>query len=172
VPADRTLAPSPFPGDDGRAAPDTRTRLAAAAERTATSYLAAVAALCQDRLLVPVVASTSRAGTSRNGLGTDKEAEMSLVLLQTADGRRAAVAFTGMDSLQAWRADARPVPVTLDVLARTTRAEGATALLVDPDGPYPLVIEGDLLDQLAAGHRLVSLPGGQFGWLQSVPNAE
>ena len=60
---DRQLAPSPFPGDAGLADPATRRALAAALGATEpTAYLRAVAALCTDRLLVPVVATATRLG--------------------------------------------------------------------------------------------------------------
>ena len=59
--------------------------------------------------------------------------------------------FTGLDSLQAWDARARPVPVTVDKVAETAAAEGAVAVLVDVAGPHPLVLEGEVLDALAAG---------------------
>jgi hypothetical protein len=166
------LAPSPFPDDDGRARSDTRQLLAAAATPKAEpiAYLRAVTALCLDRLLVPVVATATRLGQTTDGLTSDKEAEMAVVLLQAGDGRRALLAFTGLDALQAWQASARPVPVTLDRAAQTARAEGAAAVLVDCAGPTSLAIEGDLLDQLAAGHRLVETSPGEFGW--AVPAGE
>ncbi len=163
---DRQLAPSPFPDDDGRATPATRARLAEVAGGSdPTAYLRAVAALCTDRVLVPVVATATRLGQTVGGLSSDKEAEMSVVMLQSADGRRAMLGFTGMDSLQAWRVDARPVPVTLDLAARTTQSEGASALLVDVSGPYPLAIDGEVLEQLALGHRLVETAPEAFGWV-------
>jgi hypothetical protein len=161
----RTLTESAFGGDDGAASESTRALLAAAAAgRAVTDYLRAVAALCGDRLLVPVVATATRLGETVGGLSSDKEAEMSVVLLQTGDARRAMLAFTGLDSLERWNRDARPVPVTVDLAAQSARADGAMALLVDFAGPSPLVIEGEILDELAAGHRLTELPGGQFGW--------
>lgn len=168
---ERLLAPSPFPGDDGLAVPSTRRALAAAVGAAdPTGYLRAVAALCQDRLLVPVVATATRVGQTAGGLTSDKEAEMSVVMLQAADGRRALLAFTGLDSLQTWQADARPVPVTLDRAAQTARAEGVAALLVDVAGPHPLVLDGEVLGSLAAGHRLVETAPGTFGWV--VPSGE
>ena len=168
---ERTLAPSPFPGDDGLADPGTRRALAAAVGGPdPTSYLRAVAALCQDRLLVPVVATATRVGQTVGGLASDKEAEMSVVMLEAPDGRRALLAFTGLDSLHAWQADARPVPVTLDKAAQTAAAEGVSALLVDFAGPHPLALDGEVLATLAAGHRLVETAPGEFGWL--MPAAE
>jgi len=168
---ERTLTPSQFPTDDGQASATTRAALAVAATPTAPAeYLRAVAALCLDRVLVPVVATATRLGRTTGGLMGDKEAEMSVVLLQTRDGRRAMLAFTGMDSLRAWDATARPVPVTLDLAAQSAQADGAAAVLVDFAGPHPLVIDGEVLTELALGHRLVELADGQFGWV--VPQVE
>jgi hypothetical protein len=165
----RTLAPSPFPGDDGSASADTRAALARASQQaTPTAYLSAVAALCTDRLLVPVVATATRLGETTAGLASDKEAEMAVVMLRTADGRQAMLAFTGLDSLQAWQSQARPVPITLDRLAATAQTEGATAVLVDFAGPAALVIEGEVMTSLAAGHRLVETADGEFGWAISA----
>lgn len=170
----RSLAASAFPGDTGEATPRTRELLAAVgAEPSTESYLAAVAALCEDRILVPVVATATRVGqtastgtgspTGTGGVTVDKEAEMSVVGVQAADGRRALLAFTGMDSLQAWDPRARPVPVTIDAAAQAALADGAAALLIDAAGPDPLAVDGEVLAQLAAGHRLVGLDDG-FGW--------
>ena len=89
---------------------------------------------------------------------------MSVVMLQAADGRRALLGFTGLDALTSWRADARPVPVTLDLAAQTARAEGLETVLVDVAGPHPLAIDGAVLDSLALGHRLVEVAPGEFGW--------
>jgi hypothetical protein len=170
VDSERTLTPSAFPDDDGQASAGIRAALAeASTSRTPASYLRAVTALCLDRVLVPVVATATRMGATTSGPGlqsrvSDKEAEMSVVLLQTGDGRRAMLAFTGLDALQSWSAEARPVPVTLDLAAQSAVADQATALLVDFAGPHPLVIEGEVLAELALGHRLVELDDGGFGW--------
>lgn len=167
------MSPSPFPGDEGVASVATRQALAAAtADRTPTAYLRAVAALCGDRLLVPVVATATRRGETVAGLSTDKEAEMAMVLLQASDGRRAGLAFTGLDAMQAWQPGARPVPVTLDQAAQTIRSEGLSALLIDCAGPHPLVIDGEVLDALAVGRRLVETGPGQFGWMMENQQAD
>jgi hypothetical protein len=167
----RRLTASEFPGDNGEASAVTRRLIAAAAtEATPRAYLSAIAALCGDRLLVPVVATTTRLGETVGGLASDKEAEMSLVILQVRDGRRALLAFTGLDALQSWQPDARPVPVTLDVAAQAATSEELTVVLIDVAGPHPLVLEGDMLGELAAGHRLVELPDDQFGWIIPAPD--
>jgi len=161
---DRTLAPSPFPGDDGAASAEVRAALATfTASHAPDDYLRAVATLCTDRLLVPVVATATGLGTTTEGLSSDKEAEMAVVLMQRADGGKALLGFTGLDALQTWDARARPVPVTLDKVAETAVAEGAVAVLVDVAGPDSLVLEGEVLSALAQGRRLLDLGDG-FGW--------
>jgi SseB protein N-terminal domain len=166
----RRLAASPFPGDTGVAHAETRRLMAAAAaEATRLAYLRAVAALCGDRLLVPVVATATHLGETVAGLTSDKEAEMAVVTLRAQDGRHALLAFSGLDALQGWQSDARPVPVTVDRAAHTARTEGLTAVLIDVAGPHALVIEGEVLGELAAGHRLVELAEGEFGWIMPAP---
>ena len=169
---ERTLAPSPFPGDDGVARPEVRAALARfAGSHAPDDYLRAVVVLCGDRLLVPVVATATRLGTTAGGLTSDKEAEMAVVMMQRADGGKALLGFTGLDALQSWDSRARPVPVTLDKVAETAEAENAVAVLVDVAGPHPLVIEGEVLAGLAQGHRLVDLGDG-FGWARAATAAE
>jgi hypothetical protein len=166
---ERILAASPFPGDDGQASARTRARLAeVVGSANPAAYLSAIVALCEDRVLVPVVATATRVGTTVGGLTSDKEAEMSVVMLQAADGRRAMLAFTGLDSLQSWESGARPVPITIDRAAQTALAEGVAAILIDVAGPYPLALDGEVLNQLAAGHRLVELAEGEFGWAMAA----
>jgi SseB protein N-terminal domain len=95
---------------------------------------------------------------------------MSLVILQVRDGRRALLAFTGLDALQSWQPDARPVPVTIDVAAQAAKNDELTVVLIDVAGPHPLVIEDEVLAELAIGHRLVELADGQFGWMMPAPD--
>ena len=170
----RILTESAFGADDGTASTEMRAAVRSAAEQSdPAGYLGAVARLCTERVLVPVIAVATTVEEEldpkgRAGFVSDKEAEMSVVLLQATDGRRAMLVFTGLDSLQAWNPEARPVPVTIDLAARSAAADGAVALVIDVAGPHSLVIEGTVLSELAAGHRLVELAAGQFGW--AVPN--
>ena len=160
----RTLAQpsSAFIGDRGEADPVVRAAVADAATDPPTSYLRAVAALCVSRLLLPVVASGD---DSMEGPDPDRRTELAAVSIRAADGRRALLAFTGMDSLVAWEPRARPVPATLDDVAATVLETGDDELLVDPAGPVPFVIGDDLISQLAQGRRLVELEDGGFGWV-------
>lgn len=157
----RTLAQpsSRFAGDHGEADPLTRAAIAKVTDQA--SYLRALVALCSSRLLLPIVASGDVGGDAPD---PDRHAEMAAVTL--ADGGVTyLLAFTGIDSLQAWRANARPVPCLLDELAATVAPADASALLIDVAGPTPLVIEGEPLAQLAAGMALVEFEDGDFAWV-------
>lgn len=173
----RTLTPSPFPDDDGTADPQLRRDLAGALSGDPNDYLGAIAGLCTARLLVPVTATaTAEAAVHAPGpverlLTVDKEADMAVVMLQAKDGRHALLGFTGQDSLETWDASTRPVPVTLDTVARTAQQEGAAAVIIDIEGPHPVVLEGEVLDQLARGHRLVRVDDG-FGWLRPEASSD
>ncbi len=152
---------SAFIGDRGDPDPAVRDAIEHAQDDLPTSYLRAVALLCGSRLLMPVVASGDDSG---DGPDPDRHAELAAVSVEAADGRRALLAFTGLDALIAWEPRARPVPATLDDLAATVLETGASALLIDPAGPVPFVIGDDLVAQLSQGRRLVELDDGGFGW--------
>lgn len=169
---DRRLAESPFPGDSGDAPVRLRERLRTAQDGTRPSYLQALVELGAARLLVPVIAEVTRAAAGVGGVLMDKEADMAVVGLQTPDGRRCAVAFTGLDSLAAWHPQARPVPVTLDQVAAAALDDSSSALIVDPAGPAALILETELLTPFAEGRRLVQLADGGFGWLTAAPSPE
>lgn len=158
---------SRFAGDDGSPDPITREALAKVSDHT--SYVRALVALCTSRLLLPIVASGDEGG---DGPDPHRHAEMAAVTLTDGNGVSYLLAFSGYDSLKAWQADARPVPCLLDELAATVEPAGATQLLIDVAGPHPLVIEGEALAQLAAGHSLVEFEGGQFAWVKYDESAE
>ncbi len=160
--------------DRGEADPDLRAALAAAYDDE-DSYAQAVASLCVARLILPTVPAPPDAEPGRS---TDDDhehpddaperpgrPEMAAVLLHSASGGKGVLVFTGYDALRAWRTDAHPVRCVLDDVAATVHETGADAIVVDVAGPHPVVIEGPLVDELAAGHRLVELPDGGFGWL-------
>lgn len=133
-------------GDTGEADPAVSALLAAyvAGEAAEHAVLLAVAA---SRLLVPVVAMPAEGNADR----TEKETEMALATLIGNDGRRAVIAFTGIDAVKRWRADARPVPVPGPSIWPSVAAEQAEAVVIDVAGPVPLVIEGARLQALANG---------------------
>ena len=142
-----------FAGDDGAGDPALRAALAAYAVEPGRQ-IDVLLALQAARLLVPVVAVLGEVEVDETGLAHDKTSDMATALLTGRDGRKALLAFTGLDTLAAWRADARPVPVPAAVAARSAMQEGASALVLDVAGPTTYAVEGDLLDGLARGWSL------------------
>lgn len=159
------MIPDPgFAEDDGRADPALRAALTTYAADPGR-HLDVFAALQRARLLVPVVAVLGDVEVDDAGVTHDKSSDMATALLTGPDGRRALVAFCGLDSLAAWRGDARPVPVTAVLAARAAVQEGAAALVIDVAGPTPYAVEGELLEGLARGWTLARTGGG-LAWVE------
>ena len=149
-----------FADDDGSADPELRNILARAEGGDRAAYLDALVALCMARLLVPLVAGGDETMTH----DPEREGHMSTALLQRSDGQKAMLAFTGTDAMTRWFERARPVPATLDVVCQTAQHEGAGTVLIDLEGPAPLVLEEAVIAEIARGHRLVRLDDG-YGWM-------
>ncbi|MFI6815091.1 SseB family protein [Nonomuraea sp. NPDC050328] len=142
--------PQPLvPGDDGSADAALTAALAAHAAGTADAT-AVLTALGEARLLVPVVALLTSSEVGPNGLKQEKESEMALPKLVGQDGREAVLAFTGAEALARWRPDARPIQATALQVCQAAAHEGAAAVVIDVAGPRPFVIEGTMLEVMAA----------------------
>lgn len=150
---DQKNIPNPgFADDDGTADPRLSAALAAwSADRTAESEL--LDALTGSRLMVPIVALLGEVETDANGHRHEKTSDMAVPLIEAADGRRALPAFTSLESLARWRADARPAPVAGPQAAMVAYSERADTLLVDPAGPVPYELSGARLRALAENRR-------------------
>jgi hypothetical protein len=135
-----------FRADHGGADPRVAAALAAYLAGQG-SERAALQALAAARLLVPVIAVLAEGATPQHG---DKNSEMVMPTLIGRDGRAAILAFTCLDALARWRADARPVPAEADRVWRAAVADGC-AVVIDVAGPVPLAVEGARLGALAAG---------------------
>lgn len=148
-----------FAGDDGAADPRVAAALASYTADPAR-HLAVFVALQASRVLVPVVAVAGEVAYDDAGLAHDKTSDMATTLLTGRDGRQALLAFTSLTTLQAWRPDARPVPVAAVLAARSALQEGAAALVLDVAGPVTFAVEGELLEGLARGWTLTETPSG------------
>jgi hypothetical protein len=153
-----------FRSDTGAADPAVTAALAEYAAGTGTEY-SVLTALAGARLLVPVVAvradelahghedahdhedARGREGVAGSG---EKASEMAMPAIVGADGRRALPAFTGIDALQRWKRDARPVPVPAADVWQSAVQE-SQAVIIDLAGPVPLAVEGARLAALASG---------------------
>jgi hypothetical protein len=160
------LLPDPgFAGDEGAAHPGLRAALAAYAVDP-SRQLDVFLELQSIRVLVPVVALLGESETDQAGLVHDKSSDMATALLTGRDGRQALLAFTSLETLAAWRADARPVPVASAVAARSALQEGAAALVLDDAGPTTYAVEGPLLDGLARGWTLARSTDDALAWIE------
>jgi hypothetical protein len=164
MPEARRIPDPGFPGDDGSGDPVLRSALTAYAADP-EHRIEVLLALQTARVLVPVVALLGEVEVDQSGLARDKTSDMATALLTGRDGRQALLAFTGLDTLAAWREDARPVPVTAVLAARSAIQEGAAALVVDVAGPTTYVVEGEVLEALARGWTLVRTDDG-LGWVE------
>jgi hypothetical protein len=142
-----------FRGDGGAADAAAAAALGAYAARTGSEH-AALTALAATRFLVPVVAvlteQAADGGEKSDEKNSEKSGEMALPTLIGNDGRPAIIAFTGLDALRRWRADARPIPAEAGRVWQAAVAENS-AVVVDVAGPVPFVVEGARLAALAAG---------------------
>ena len=104
-----------------------------------------MSALRIGRVIVAVVAVADDV-EEVDGLTIDKSSDMSVVSMIATDGRRALLAFTGLDALREWNPTARPVPVSGVDVARAAIEDGCEAIVLDVAGPRMHVIpEIDLL---------------------------
>jgi hypothetical protein len=142
--AGRTLAPSPFAGDDGTTTPALAEALAAAPVDPA----AVLAALAGARVFVPVVAV---AGETDHVTGGDAGADMALPVLRAPDGRAALPVFSDVAALARWDAGSRPVPVEARRAALSAVQEQRDLLVLDPSGPVAVVLPRPALWALAQG---------------------
>src|SRR5258706_12149103 len=140
----RISGPDPSFRDDGSADRGVTEALQAFAASRGSEQ-AALTALASSRLLVPVVAVLAE----RSG-PAEKASEMAMPTLIGLDGRRAIPAFTCLDSMRGWRADARPVAAAADRVWQAAAAD-CCAVIIDVAGPVPLAVEGARLAALAQG---------------------
>lgn len=139
-----------FSDDDGSADPALAQALAAWARDPAAEG-GVLAALLKARLLVPVVAVLGEVETGPDGLKREKTSDMAVPTLQAPDGRRALPAFTSLETLARWRADARPVAVPLHQVLQAAAHEKADTIVLDLAGPVTYPLTGPALLALAEG---------------------
>jgi type III secretion system (T3SS) SseB-like protein len=152
----RSIQPtSQFAGDDGTADVELATLLEGF-RAGSTPLSAVVARLAVTRVLVPVLAALDAAETvvqDGKELHVDKEATAGVVALEAPDGRRALPVFTSVESMRAWRADARPVPVEAPRAALSAVSEDWSLLVLDPAGPVTALVPRPAVWALAQGQE-------------------
>lgn len=160
--AGRALPPaSSFAGDDGTAPealaaalalPDHHERLEAVVE-----------ALRTDRVLVPVVARLDEMDEpGEHGIAGEKSAHAAMVTVAAPDGRAAMPVFSSTAAMQAWRAEARPVPTEGRRAALAAGSEADGVLVLDPGSAHAVQVPRPAVRSIALGEP----------WLPAVRNPE
>ncbi|MEV7596170.1 SseB family protein [Kitasatospora sp. NPDC089797] len=145
--------PNPgFSDDDGTADPALTAALARWSQDRAVEP-DVLAALAPTRLMVPIVAVLGEVEVDEHGHKHDKTSDMAVPVLEAPDGRRALPAFTSLEALARWRADARPAPTAAPQAAMVAFSERADTLLIDPAGPVTFLLTGARLRALAENRR-------------------
>ena len=108
-------------------------------------------ALVDGELLLPVRARVVSDQTApATGLHAEKEAELDIVTVELADGRRVLPGFTSADRMRRWRIDARPVRSAVRDACRAVLDEGWAGIVVDPS-THDFVIGVPAVRALAEG---------------------
>lgn len=135
-PARDPVPPRRVAPDDGSADLEFRARLV-------THGVTGVLGSPTARLLIAVIPDLQAS--------TGDAPQMAAATMVNASGQRGLLAFTGLDSLTSWRADARPMPMTADAVARLARANGCVAMVIDVLGPQRVAVVEPDLQALAQG---------------------
>ncbi|WP_261623161.1 SseB family protein [Nesterenkonia marinintestina] len=145
-----------FDGDDGRIAPavDRARQRLLAGELSEARF---VAALRGQRLFVPVMATLADEGERPDGAdsvpgsGGDKQADIALVSITSASGRRTMPVFTGVEALTEWHRQARPVAAESGRIMLAALGEGADLAVLDPGSRLSFVLRRPAMTALAQG---------------------
>lgn len=153
-----------FAADDGTTPAELREAVARvrATARTggvdalADAHAAAILALSASRLLVPLLADAGDIGLTPDGRPVEKTQELSIVTVAAADGRRVMPVFSSVDTMRAWQAEARPIPVPGPQAALAAAQEGTDLIIVDPGTPdREFGVRRTALEAMARGTRVV-----------------
>lgn len=112
--------------------------------------LAVAAAVCHERLLVPVVKAPDGVLPVDDADTCGTGDAMASVTFVSNDGRTALLAFSSLDALAAWNTEARPLPQSGRNIAASALAGGMDALLIDIASAHRVALTGDDLRRAAS----------------------
>jgi len=127
-----------FTEDDGLADPAVVAAITAVA--SGGPHAAVVDALRTVRLLIPLVAEAGDVGETPDGRIVDKTQELSIVTVAGPDGRAVMPAFTSVEAMRSWDADARPIPVESRRVAMAAASEDTQLVVLDPTAATEFVL--------------------------------
>lgn len=122
---------TPF-GDDDGSMPEAYRRIHEAFRAGETGQAQVATVLRDLRVLIPLVAEIGEAGVNDQGVIVDKSADLSIVTVSGPNGSPVLPVFTSTETMRAWNADARPVPVEMRRALLAAVAEQTNHVIVDP----------------------------------------
>ena len=137
-----------YAGDDG-SAPAGYLEAVEALAAGRSGRAAVVDALRGERLLVPLLAAAGETGFDERGRTIDKTQELSIVTVQGPDGAPILPMFSHVAAMQAWNAQARPVPTSTQ-RAAAAALDGPARVVVDPGAASEFVLTRTMLEALLA----------------------
>lgn len=135
---------------------DTAAAQAAALADLARAHAVAIATCTEQRFLIPLVAEAGDVGVTPEGKIVEKSQELSIVTVQSPDGRAAMPVFSSVETMRAWNAQARPIPVPGAQVALAAAQEETDLVVIDPGASHTeYVIRRPALEAFALGHEVL-----------------
>jgi len=154
----RSFEQNPWSSDDGMTPPE----LALALADKPVEKAALFSAMSKSRLLIPLVATLGEAGEGPHGQLVDKSADLAIVAVATPDNQTAIPVFSSVADMQAWKAEARPVPIEAARVALAAASEGHSRLVLNP-ATHAVAVRRPALAAMAQG--LPWVPPHEDAWV-------
>lgn len=150
--AGRNFSDNPWQDDRGEA-PESLLAAMRAFRAGEASPAKVVDALRDVRLLVPLVAELGEAGVNDRGQKVDKSADLSIVTVESPDGRGIVPVFSSVAAMKLWNPEARPVPVESRRAALAAVDAGSDLLILDAGSEATeFVVRRPAVWAIAQGH--------------------
>lgn len=153
----REFEVNPFANDDGttpahlQSALDAFRALPLDSKERSAHHVRVIDAIRTSRFLVPLLAEAGDVGVNSAGLVVDKTQELAIVTVSGPNGQKVLPVFTCVEAMQAWKSEARPVPVEARRAALAAAADGAQWIVVNPKSSTEIVLRRPVLEAIAQG---------------------
>lgn len=149
----REFHENPFAGDSGETPTDVAVALATF--RQGDSDLASLLDVINtSRALIPLFTNPGEDFDPAHPVMEDKVQELAVVTVAGPNGEKALPAFTSVEAMKSWSADARPIPIDMRRVALAAVSDNADRVVINP-GTDHLVLRRPMVWAMAKGERYV-----------------